>query len=337
MSKSKLFLFDTNVYRRIVETIRETRFFGNKLIIHAMCDEERERGCQSIMSLTTSQELINHLQEDDESFEECNHALRLQFLHTQVLQKQKLLPTLDSLLAYFFYNEDSKEERLKFTGIVYQLIEKIFKHENISNLRDEIEDIRNDFLCYKKEFYMLFKSLLNQPDNNDNDWSVFKNDEKLKTFINAGNYIEFIVNYLIMRTKHFCKREEKSEINEERILEFEKYFKEALIHFKYLFKVLEDDGNALKEINKKQWNAVIDFHLVFEWCFLKYFNENKEVEVILVTQDKRRNFKDMHNRNTDVWDMAQYFEFIGFRVDKTNPQKLLLRLENNFEIEGIAQ
>lgn len=345
--KKIIFLFDTNVYRRIVEIVRENRFSGNKFIIHAMSDRERESGCHSILSLTTSQELIAHLNEEDEDFTDCYQALRFQIFHTQKLQKPKLIANIDSLLSYFFYNTDTKDERLKFTGFVCTFLEKLFwLNKDIGTLKDEINKINEDFLYYKEEFCLFLKNIVVYSENVSIDSNGSKNDEGFKKSINDCSYIEIIKNYFIQRTKYFCKDDKYREINEKKVLEFEKYFKESLLHFRYLFEsVLKNDINS-SELKNSQWNAIKDFHIVFEWCFVKYFNKEKEIDVILVTQDRKRNFKSpdknnefktMHDRNTDVWYMWQYFEFIGFKVDKTNPDKLVLRLENNFEIEGIGQ
>lgn len=332
----KLFLLDTNIYRRIAEIVIEKRFLGNNFIIAEIKDREASRNCQSIMSLTTSQELLVHMKDGDEDYEECYHALRFQFFHTQIFQKRKIVPSIDSLLSYFFYREDSKDDRLSFTNIVYQLISKIFyQSEDLSNLKSEIENISKDFLNYKNEFYLLFESLLKHPDNILRNWNFFENDKKLKEFIDSEAYIEFIKNYLIERAKFFCKNEMQNQINKTRVIEFEKYFKEAIIHFEYLFDELQKHGDKLKEIMKHRWNTIMDFHIVFEWCFLKYYNEKKQIDVIFVTLDKSKNFKDFKKRNVDCWDLWEYLEFLGFIVDKTNRQEPSLLL-NNIKLEKIA-
>lgn len=330
----KLFLLDTNIYRGISKLVIEKRFGGNNFIVAEIKNREDSKNCQSILSFTTSQELLVHLKDGDPGYEECYHALRFQFFHAQIFQKRKLLPSLDSLLAYFFYNNDSKDNRLSFTNIIYQLISKIgYQIEDASTIKSEIENISNDFLDYKKEFHLLFKSLLNHPNNINSNWNFFTEDKELREFIKCEAYIEFIINYLIERTKFFCKNQEQNHFNEVKVSEFKTYFREALLHFKYLFFVLLKNGEALMDVNNKQWNAIRDFHLVFEWCFLKYFHREKQVDIILVTEDKSKNFKDFKKRNFDCWDMWEYLEFLGFVVDKTNPEKPLLLLNNTTELE----
>ncbi|MEJ7679708.1 MAG: hypothetical protein WKG06_17980 [Segetibacter sp.] len=174
----KLFLFDTNIYRRLAEIVKENRYQGNNFIIAEIKDKEDHRSCQSILSFTTTQELLVHLKDGDAGYEECRVALQFQFCHTQIFLKRKLIPSIDSLLAYFFYNSDSKDDRLNFTNIIYKLICKIgHQIEDLSKLKSEIANISYDFLDYKREFYLLFKSLLSHPDNIDNNWNFFVKDK----------------------------------------------------------------------------------------------------------------------------------------------------------------
>ena len=328
MNRRKIFLFDTNVYRRLVEIVNENRFSGNKFIIHAMCDREREKGCHSILSLTTSQELIAHLNKDDEVFEESLQALKFQIFHTLILQKPKIVPNIDSILSYFFYNTDSKDNRINYAEFVRLFLLKLFwLDKDIDTLKEDIDIINNDFLVYKNEFDLFFKEISIRSNNDDID-----------------SYVETIKNYVIQRTKYFWNGDGDLEIEQNKILEFENYFKESLLHFRYLFESILKNTAGTYDFKNSHWNAIKDFHIVFEWCFVKYFNKGKEIDVILVTEDKSKNFKSpvengefksMHDRNADVWCIRQYFEFLGFKVDYNNSKKLLrIELPNAEECDA---
>lgn len=328
--KQIMFLFDTNIYRNIARMAKEDRIKGHRFVIDEMKRREKQNTCTSIMSLTTSQELLAHLIIEDKEtnkYIECYNALRFQFFHTQVLQPAKRIPSIDSLLDYFFYDNDSIQERLIISEHVYNVIRKIFIQSiDMDVLEHEIGGINQDFACYKKEFYMLFESLLTHPQNGNNDWLFFRGDKKLNAFIKNQDYVGFIGNYLIQRSKYLSDKNLNKEISDEKTSLFYSYFKEALLEFKYLFEILRDNGDSLKVLEgNEKWNAVMDFHLVFEWCFVRYFNRNKGIEVVLVTEEHCANFKELHSRD-DVWFMNEYFEFMGFTVDKINPKKPLLQL-----------
>lgn len=325
--KKIMFLFDTNVYRNIAQMVKEDRIKGNGFIIDEMNRREERNACISIMSLTTSQELLAHLNIEDKEkakYLECYNALRFQFFHTQVFQRPKRIPSIDSLLDYFLFDNESIHERLIISEHIFNVIRKIYSQSDMKILDPEIKEINKDFMCYKKEFYMLFESLLNQSENGNIDWLYFKGNSKLNNFIKNKDYIGFIRNYLIERSKYLSKNKLANEISEEKITLFDTYFKEALDEFKYLFELLRDNGNSLKSLEgNEKWNAVMDFHLVFEWCFIRYFNRDKGFEVILITEEHRTNFKELHKRD-DVWFLNEYFDFMKFKMDRTNPSKSIL-------------
>ena len=325
-----MFLFDTNVYRSIAQMVKSNRIIGSNFIIGEMKKREAIKSCVSIMSETTSQELLAHFIKTDKErtvFEECYNALRFQFFHTQVFQPPKRIPNIDSILNYFFFSKDDIHPSLITSELVFNTIKKIFNQRiDLDLLQPEITALNKDFRVYKKEFYMLFETLLNDEENRNMDWSYFKGNKELNNFIKNKDYVEFLGSYLIKRSKYLSTKKSAIEINEEIRNSFYIYFKEALEEFKYLFELLRDNGNSLKVLERNEkWNSVMDFHLVFEWCFIKYFNRNNGVEIILVTQEYRTNFKELHKRE-DVWFLEEYFEFLEFEVEGTDKNNTILHL-----------
>ncbi len=312
--------------------VKEDRVKGNRFVIDEMKRREEKNNCVSIMSLTTSQELLAHLNIEEfekNEYKECYDALRFQFFHTQVFQPPKRIPSIDSLLDYFFFDNNSIHERLIVSEHVYTVIQKIFGQSvDMNALHKEIGEINQDFAAYKKEFYILFESLLKHSENETMKWGFYRGDKKLNDFIKSEDYIGFIVNYLVGRSEYLCS-EPKKKVSQEKVSLFNSWFKEALLEFKFLFETLRDSGDTLKVLKRNtKWNAVMDFHLVFEWCFIRYFNRNKGIEIILVTEEHRTNFKELHKRN-DVWFMEEYFDFMEFIVDKINPKKPILYLQRD--------
>jgi hypothetical protein len=338
--KRLIFLFDTNIYRNIARMAKEGQIIGNRFIIDEITRRESKNGSKSILSLTASQELLIHLSGDANvgDYEECYNALRFQFFHTQILQTPQRIPLMDSLLTFFFYNSDTRDKRMAISEYIFEIIAKIFlQNIELSHLRNDILAIKNDFLCDKKVVHSLFKLLLSQLENIDGG-TYKRGNPKLNDFIKKEEYVDYIRNFLIARTKYQCNSE-TNDINENKIQEFNKYFHVAFLQFKYLFELLRDNPSVLESLENSEnniWNAVMDFHLVFEWCFVKYFNREKKVEVVLVTQDRKRNFASLHD-HTDVWNIWEYFEFFEFGIDKTNPLKPIIVFGDSTKVRAIAE
>ncbi len=352
VGKKIMFLFDTNFYRRLIDMDGEDdRNLKTYILFIEMRKKEVEKGCNIVRSLTAAQELIAHLIEGDDSFKTCKEALRFQEWHSQNEQGMLNSPSIDFLLPYFFYKDGGGDSMLhneiNYTEWLKYVIKKIICNQEDSTTKIEVEKINKNFKSYKLEFYDLIKSLISQPKNERKCWDFFSTEGSLDTVIENKDYLKFMVEYFRKRTEFLSGNE--SSISESRIIEFSNIFKEALLHFRYVFEVLEKDGKSLEDIESKtkKWNFVNDFQIVFEWCFLKYFNKEKEVEIILVTEDGSRNFKapirsngtpkSMHEIHDNVWHAWQYFEFIGFNVDKASPKKKIIKSENGFIVDGISK
>jgi hypothetical protein len=341
--KKLFFLLDTNVYRYIAEMAITRRINGNRFIVHEMCKREVENNCSSIMSLTTTQELLRHLNNEEKAYNVCYDALRFQFFHTQILPPssyiKKPIPQLDTILTTFFYDTDTKDNRLKISEFIVDTGIKIFNQNiEVSALKNDINAINDDFLCNKKVFFNLFNNLVNRPDN-IKDNGVYKrgteNPERIEA-IKKGDHIVFIRKHLMERAKYWCCNAVSNEICEEKESEFDFYFKESFLLFEHLFNNLQDSPKSLESLEndkKGRWNAVNDFHLIFEWCFIKYCLRNSEKEIILITDDKSRNNKTLSSyqnesgRNPDVWPMKAYFEFLGFAVEGTNYDNYIVKFK----------
>lgn len=359
--KEIIFLFDTNVYRRLIEMNENSRETRTNMLLFQMHIHERENNCRVMRSLTTSQELISHLIEGDDSFGLCMEALKFQERHTQFEEKGLNSPSIDLLLLVFLYEEDvilnkndviisTLDKYRNYTDWLKHTIKKIVKIPHDSNVQKEIEKIKRNFSSYKKEFHELISRLLNSPSNTENEWDFFYKDKELISFIADSRYLTFMKNYFVERTELLSGTENK--ISDEKIIEFGHVFKEALLHFRYLFTVLRQSGNQLKDITNNPWNFINDFQIVFEWCFVKYYYREKNIEIVLVTEDKSGNFKtpiekkekekkeivfeSMHDLNDNVWYTWQYFEFIGYNVDKSNPNKKIVKDRNGWVVQGVV-
>ena len=155
--KKLIFLFDTNVYRYIAQIDNTERNKGNRVLIDEMKKREIDNNCTSIMSLTTTQELLRHLNIEEKAYDDCYTAIRLQVFHTQILplptQIKKPIPQLDTILTTFFYDTDTSSKRLKVSEIIVDMGMKIF-YQNIemSVLQNDIQAINEDFSCNKKRY-----------------------------------------------------------------------------------------------------------------------------------------------------------------------------------------
>lgn len=359
--KRILFILDTNIYRGIAEIISNEQdqwaqlssdqIDGNGYLLKEMKEREIVRNCQTIVSLSTSRELLRHLEEGDSEYERCLFALRYMYFHSQFGKPVSHTTDFDTLLSEFFFGMGSDLERVSVSKYIINVLSKIFEQEDMTAMREEIKEINSDFLCYKREFYGLIESLLMHPQNDSLSWSFYDNDPGLRLFIDRQGYIEHIGSYLIGRAQYLRRSDLYNEISKEKRIEFYQYFTDAIEMFKYLFDQLFKKGELLKRLERNiKWNSIIDFHLVFEWCFLKWFNKDKLMEVVLVTNDKNGNFRipnyrkgnaivnehnkcaKMHDVYDDVWDLWDYFEFLGFSVDRSNPKKPILKLTSINEL-----
>jgi hypothetical protein len=352
--KRILFILDTNIYRRISELVKDEQvkwgqlnskqIDGNKYLLKEMKEREIASSCQTIMSLSTSRELLRHLEDGDkEKYEKCLLALRYMYFHSQYGKPVSHITDFDSVLSEFFFGIGSDNERFFVSGYIMDVLNKIYVQENMTAVKEEIKKINSDFLGYKREFYNLFESLLQHPQNGSLNWSFYDNDINLRFIIDKQHYIECIGSYLIGRVQYIRGSDLSNEISKEKRNEFYQYFTDALEMFRYLFEQLYNNGESLKVLERnKKWNSIIDFHLVFEWCFLKWFNKDKSVEVVLVTNDKKGNLKIpnyrrdnkimlLHEIYDDVWDLWDYFEFLGFSVDRSSPKNPILKLPSIIE------
>jgi hypothetical protein len=348
--KRILFILDTNIYRRISELVKDEQMKwgqldseqidGNKYLLKEIKKREVASNCQTIMSLSTSRELLRHLEDGDkEKYEKCLLALWFMYFHSQYGKPVSHITDFDTLLSEFFFGIGSDNERFFVSGYIIDVLNKIFVQENMTAVKEEIKKINSNFLGYKREFYSVFERLLIPPQN----WSSCDNDAGLKRFINEQHYIEYMGSYLIGRVQYLRGSDLSNEISKEKRNEFYQYFTDAIEMFRYLFKQLYSNGESLRDLDRnKKWNSIIDFHLVFEWCFLKWFNKDKSVEVVLVTNDKKGNFKIpnyrrdnkimlLHEIYEDVWDSWDYFEFLGFSVDRSSPKNPILKLPSIIE------
>ncbi len=344
--KKLVFLFDTNVYRSIAKMTKDGRIIGNRFIIDEMNRREADNNYKSIMSLTASQELLNHLHKDEDKriYEECNNALRFQFFHTQILQLPATVPLIDSLLTLFFFNTDTKDNRLGVSRYIFTLLNKIFSQNvEMSFLQKDIEAIRNDFLSDKRVFYNLFNLFLKRPDNIQDDGTYKKGNYKLHESLNRNEHVSYMRDFLIKRAKYQFSDNLDEEIVESKVIEFDFYFKEAFLQFRYLFEVLRDNPNKLELLEYNNiWNSIMDFHIVFEWCYLKYNHRGGDIEAVLITDDKKNNnknlssYKNGEGRNPDVWPLVAYFEFLGFIVEGTDIKDYKIHFKNTYSSKKVC-
>jgi putative acetyltransferase len=322
-----VFLFDTNVYRRLVEfsfVNKEEANIKTTLLFRDLVSSEVEKKCNAIRSLTVARELISHLTNEDREYETCKLALRLQEMHTQNKRDRLNAISFDMLLSFFFYRDslqfNSLSNEREMDELFIQKINTIvYSQDKIDEI--DIERINKKSKILKSEIKNLIKDCLD-------DKKSIRND-----------YVDIITEYL--RNKAETNNHAFESIKDKKIAEFKTVFGNALEHFRYLFDALAKDDDFLDKMKESKWNFLNDFIIVFEWCFIKYYNEGKGVEHILVTEEKSKNFASaqgvsMHERNDDVWNIWEYFEFLGYRINKSVPGTIEVS-DHGFIVEGVSK
>ncbi len=322
VGKKLMFLFDTNVYRQLVRMECDNTEVQNvKLYLKfkAMVTDEIHKDCTAIRSLTVARELIGHLVEEDPNFESCKEALKLQEFHTQNISRKNSCPDIDAILPFFLYKDNVPNLELETQANNLKNLIKGIKKIVFEKDYSFVENINSYFKNYKKGIYDYI--------NFDLLPKKYKQDE----------FIELIIKYYTNRTESL--NEELGAIPQNKIDELKFVFKNAFSHFVHLFNAVTNKAQWVGDISNSKWNLVHDFMIVLEWCFIKYYKQRENISVILVTDDKTGSFnvgnKKMNDINDDVWKSWEYFEFFGYRINKSIPRIIEIS-DHGFLEQGIS-
>ncbi|WP_373060463.1 hypothetical protein [Zunongwangia sp. H14] len=179
------FLFDTNFYRNSVFR-KETSEINTEL--EKQKEIELKKGFKVVFPIVAAIELINHLNDNNSTSNECFKALKYLVKHCDNGDSRYCIaPTFYDLLTIYFYNTTSKS--FIFNNNVLTLSREISSLENVNSLNEYREEINQIITIKEEERTEIIKSIenfyLTSLDNEGKvNWNIFEENPELKTEFN---------------------------------------------------------------------------------------------------------------------------------------------------------
>jgi hypothetical protein len=283
-------LFDTNVYRDIADTLtlEEIPSYIKDLKL-----KEDAKDIKSGFSIVVAMELIQHLEEGDNHFEDCYKALCLLVYHTQRINPDTLMPhgdfypPLNVILTKHFFNEDSiyLPLYLKVLNFAHELTKNL-DFEKCRRLQHNIKIIRQQVIHEKKQIKDNVELFLSSMNSGTLDWSYFQNNskERKKWFrdLASGHTINLIAYALMKRAYQIMEIEELRIDAEDKFNLFLKDYYPGLLMNEIIFQSIGSGTEALGDVNDKRWNTINDISIMFGVLY-----QADKRHKILVTGDKK--------------------------------------------------
>ena len=185
----KNIIFDTMIYRYIGKLLKNKSEDEKDRFKHCFFIAEKEQGFKPLFSILVGMELLSHLRNKDQHYEECKEGLLFAYEHSP----QSFMPYPDILFTQYFFSYSCESYR-KFLSCFADVWNRIFLFkgsnevileslERIEGFSNELEDIKQEILN------LIVKSVefAGEP-HRANKHSVFPNNDKERTKIR--NYIE---------------------------------------------------------------------------------------------------------------------------------------------------
>ncbi|MRG49022.1 hypothetical protein GFS24_28190 [Chitinophaga sp. SYP-B3965] len=270
-------------------------------------------------------ELMRHLDKTDPFFNDCYKALALQYHHTQKDPSRpnntiSFIPPQDEILSHFFFGTASPLYN-HFLEVIATLerIVKYLDEDNVDLELNNLNAISDQILHEKTGIKDNFEEFIKSYTGGVANWSHFKKDKKVKPELlkdkKSGRLLSLFALAMLNRahTTHELPFDvEKIDAKFEKPLEeFHSYFQPLLILVQTLFTKILDGVVAMADVKNPKWNTYNDIQILAAACYATYRDRNKDVKVVLVTDDNG-----IHtackgtNMENNVWKVNQYLSYI---------------------------
>lgn len=305
------YLADTNIYRNLVRD-------KDMCYVKELAEKMRGvKGIKSGISIEVAFELISHLNQDDNSLDECFKALCLLYHSNKENLPEKMIfyPSFNLvLLNYFFNNSFNNKKLIRFEELtksfVYELT-KSFNIDNILNYPDDIKRIKNYLFSIKQQIREGLIDYLKNINNGNSDSNYFKNYKWKKGEKNKFKNIDILFSIsegmMIMAFKLNNTKYKRNDENELKLCNFIIQFLPAIKINTILIEPLLQGSKYLEKGNSEKLNTIIDSRIMFG-----LFNKFSDGNNVLVTEDKKM-IKYMKNAsmNDKVMNLNNFKKIMG--------------------------
>ncbi len=289
--KQMEYLIDTNIYRNLVRglSLDEVKLLSSKIK-----KSENKTGTKAGFPIVVAMELISHLTEGDQHFDECFKALCLLFDHSKNYDAKEnrysgtFYPPVNVVLPKYFFNNNGPFIELYKTVIqlTHDITER-YDSQNTLRLRSKITAVKEQVIFEKKEIRDNFKNYIESINDDVLDWEYFKKNkpERKEWFKNlkTGKTTFLVSEGFMIRAYNIVG--EKYERNDETFEKLTKFYDEffpALAMNELLLEQLGSGTSSLDDVEDKKWNTINDISIMFAILF----NEKNGQKKVLVTEDK---------------------------------------------------
>jgi uncharacterized protein YdcH (DUF465 family) len=313
------YLADTNIYRNLV---RDLNIGEVKNLAEFINDKETEKGIKSGISIVVAMELISHLKQNDQNFDECFKALCLLYHHSRKInfQEQKytgtFYPPLNVVLTKYFFDENTKYLRM-YSQVLDLVVEltKNYDANNINSYSEQIETVRKQLLFEKDEIRTNYENYLKSLNEDITDWEYFKKNktdrkEWFKT-LKSGKTSFLVAEGLMIRAFNITDREYgRTQENYEKLVEFMHQFYPAILMNELILEQLGHGTISLGDVEDGKWNTINDMSIMFG---MLYFSDRDNK--VLVTEDKAiRNCLNDNGMGNKLLSLSEFQNEIGIKT-----------------------